>query len=163
MADTEDKEKLTEGLIATDVCVVGGGGVGDEHRREEVVMLSSPEKHKATKKSEEEDVKLGVLGPGSWVGEESILLERPMRYSVVTKGKVEVYEISAELLLKLPKETRLELIKMSLVKKDFLRSRYETLCEASRKIERNRPLLNATLAHIERSYPQAGEAAVKTF
>ena len=46
-----------------------------------------------------------MLGAGSWVGEESILMERPMRYNVVASGSLEVFEITGELLQKFPKET----------------------------------------------------------
>ena len=59
-------------------------------------------------------MRLGLLAAKSWVGEDSILQERVMRYSVIAEGHVEAYEISAELVNKLPKETKFKLLEHSL-------------------------------------------------
>ncbi len=108
-----------------------------------------------------EDIKIGILGKKSWVGEDSILQGTAMKYSVVAQNKVVVYEISDELLQKLPRETKVSLLKISIEKKEFFNRRYEKLCSASNMIQKDRPLLNESLNHIGKAYPIASEKARK--
>ena len=51
----------------------------------------SPQKHKKSQNANIQEITLGLLGDKSWVGEDSILQQVPLKYSVVAVDKVTVY------------------------------------------------------------------------
>ena len=53
------------------------------------------------------EIKLGRLTTKSWLGEDSILLGKPMRYSAIAINKMKVLEITEEFFQKIPKEIKI--------------------------------------------------------
>ena len=67
----------------------------------------SPLKHKLKNNQfSSVEIKLGRLTTKSWLGDDSILLGKPMRYSAIAVSKMKVLEITEEFFNKLPKEIK---------------------------------------------------------
>jgi len=105
----------------------------------------------------------GIITAGEWVGEDSILFDRPMSYSVVATSVVRVLRISREKLLeKLTKET-LQVLRENVEKKEEWReSRRKTIRKSILDNVYQPDVENAGEAthHTERNFPTACKPAI---
>ena len=105
----------------------------------------------------------GIITAGEWVGEDSILFDRPLSYSVVATSVVRALRISREKLLdKLTKET-LQALKENVEKKEEWReSRRKTIRKSILENVYQEDVESAGQAthHTERNFPTACKPAI---
>lgn len=99
------------------------------------------------------------MSTGAWIGDESIIYERPMEYSVQVIKPCKVLSITVEdFLTKIPKDILQYIEQRVNDKVKAMRKRYRSLHNTNRnlaKLESKDKKFNSTVNHVKHTYPVA--------